>query len=141
MQSKVSKTHVWCIDAIACRWSALTNKQDGRGVPSPLCDLVDFNDPHTQECVAPLETYRFFEVMAGVPERYPWRGNGIYTLEVVEYLLNVGTTAKHNVTRALQHALDIPTHVLVKADQQIMDVLAEWGSCCFVFEKVVQKGI
>ena len=78
--------------------------------------------------------------MADVPERYPWRGNGIYTLEVVEYLLNVGTAAKHNVTRALQHALDIPTHVFVKADQQIMGALAEWGSSCFVFEKVVQKG-
>ena len=67
--------------------------------------------------------------MADVPERYPWRGHGIYTLEVVEYLLHVGTIAKHNVTRALQHARDIPTHVLVGADQTIMDAFAEWGSC------------
>ena len=79
--------------------------------------------------------------MADVPERYPWRGNGIYTLEVVEYLLKYGTIAKRSATRALQHALDIPTHVFVKADQQIMDALAEWGSCCFVFRKSCAKGI
>ena len=63
--------------------------------------------------------------MADVPERYPWRGNGIYTLEVIEYLLKSGTIAKHNVARALQRALDIPTHVLVDAGPQIMHALAE----------------
>ena len=134
---------VWFVDTNACRWSALTNREDGRGIPglSPLCDLADFYDPHTQDFVAPLGTYRFFEVMADVPARYPWRGNGLYTLEVVEYLLNAGAIAKHNVTRALQHALDIPTHVFVKADQQIMDALAEWGSSCFVFEKLCKRYI
>ena len=83
VQNKNS-SKIWCIDTIACRWSALTNRQDGRGIPvlSPLCDLVDLYNPHTQEFVAPLETYRFFEVVAAVPEQYPWRGNGIFTLEV-----------------------------------------------------------
>ena len=77
--------------------------------------------------------------MADVPERFPWRGGGLYTPEVVEYLLSVCTIAKHNVTRALQHALGIPAHVLVEAGQQIMGTLAEWGSYCFVVGKLVQN--
>ena len=65
----------------------MTNRKENRGFPvlSLLDDLVDFCDPQTQDFAKPLETYRFFEVLAAdVPKRYPWHGNGLYTLEVVE---------------------------------------------------------
>ena len=72
--------------------------------------------------------------MADVPEHYPWRGNGLYTLEMVEYLLNAGTIAKRNATRALQHALDIPTRVFVDAGQKIKDAVDEFGKRSFMTE-------
>ena len=73
---------VRCMDINSCRWSAVTNRKENRGFPilSPLSDLVDF------DFTEPLEKYRFFEVLADdVPAHYPWRGSGLYILEVVEY--------------------------------------------------------
>ena len=73
---------VRCLDINSCRWSAVSNRKENRGFPilSPLSDLVDFYDPQIQDFMEPLETYR-------APEYHPWRGNGLYTLEVVGYLL------------------------------------------------------
>ena len=110
-----------CLDINSCRWSAVTNRKETRGFPilSPLSDLKDF------DFTEPLDKYRFFEAMAdNVPEHYPWRGNGLYTLEVVEYLLNKGITDKQHITRALHHALEPPIR---PSKLQISGSLAWWA--------------
>ena len=127
---------VRCMDINSCRWSAVTNRKENRGFPilSPLSDLVDF------DFTEPLETYRFFEVMADdVPEHYPWRGNGLYTLEVVEYLLDKGVIAERNVTRALQHTIEIPMETFVDADQKIVDMVYNFGKEHFMRENDVRQ--
>jgi hypothetical protein len=100
---------------------------------SPLDDLVDF------DFAEPLEKYRFFEVLADVPEHYPWHGNGLYTLEVVEYLLDKGIIAKQNVTRTLQHTLEIPMETFRAADQKIIDVVYNFGRYHFMRENDVKQ--
>ena len=101
---------------------------------------MDFYDPQIQDFVEPLETYRFFEVLADdVPERYPWRGNGLYSLEVVEYLLDKGIIAKQNVTRALQHTLEIPMETFKTADQKIVDMVYNFGKEYFMRENDVKQ--
>ena len=118
---------VRCLDINSCRWSAVTNRKENRGFPalSPLDDLVDFYNPQTQDFVEPLEKYRFFEVIADVPEHFPWHGNGLYILEVVEYLLEKGIIAKQNVTRALQHTIEIPMETFKAADKAIEETVYE----------------
>ena len=127
---------VGCLDTNSCRWSAVTNRKENRGFPilSPLSDLVDF------DFTEPLEKYRFFEVLADdVPEHYPWRGNGLYSLEVVEYLLDKGIIAKQSVTRALQHTLEIPMETFKAADQKIVDVVYNFGQEHFMRENDVKQ--
>jgi len=134
-------SRVRSLDINSCRWSAVTNRRQTRGFPilSPLDDLVEFFDPQIQDFVEPLETYRFFEVLADVPEHYPWRGNGLYSLEVVEYLLEKGIIAKQNVTRALQHTLEIPMETFMAADQKIIDVVYDLGREHFMPENNVKQ--
>ena len=86
---------------------------------------MDFYDPQTQDFVEPLEKYRFFEVIADVPDHFPWHGNGLYILEVVEYLLEKGIIAKQNVTRALQHTIEIPMETFKAADKAIEETVYE----------------
>jgi len=101
-----------------CRWSALTNRVEGRCNPvlSPQCDLVNFYDPHIRVLVDPVNTYRFFEMMAKIEECYPWSGNGLYTLEVVDYLLKSGTLATLQCHKGLTSHL--PTSAFVDAYQK-----------------------
>ena len=75
----------------------------------------------------------------GVPEHYPWRGSGLYTLEVVEYLLGKGIIDKQHVTRALHHALEIPMETFKAADQTISDVVYSFGQRYFMREDVVKQ--
>lgn len=58
-----------------------------------------------------------------VPEHDPWRGNGLYTLEMAAYLLNKGIIDKQHVTRARHRTLDIPMAVCMGAAQTIANML------------------
>ncbi len=56
-----------------------------------------------------------------------------------EYLLDKGITAKLNVTRALQHTLEIPMETFKAADQKIVDVVYNFGKEHFMRENDVKQ--
>ena len=57
----------------------------------------------------------------------------------MEYLLDKGIIAKQNVTRALQHTLEIPMETFMDADQKIVDVVYNFGKKHFMRENDVKQ--